>query len=188
MVLAYDSANAPAEGTAILFLSLFTLLLTACALWHAAGWRIPLPAPLARIFGPHYKGLVPWILPVALLYGLVSLGVAPLLDRARVGHLEAEDLEVSQGTIGRVWETRQGTRDTRLFAERAKRTRIVEGFSLGDESFSWPKARCLSAATLCALSDSAVPLHAGLRVKVTWFRDPLAFGRRRIVRLEVEPH
>ncbi len=187
MIVAYDSANAPMDGTAILYLILFAAMLVGCAVWHISRRTIPLPRPIWRLFSRNYTGRMPWIIPVAIVVGGLFLGGLPLIDRYRVSRMDRDDMQVTSGAISKMWDTRRTELERVWWSdERQKRARVTQGFDIGDESFSWPYSECTSTATLCSYSESKVQLREGLPVKVTWFEDPWQFGRRRIVRVEAE--
>ncbi len=185
MVVAYDSANAPMDGAAILYLILFAAMLAGCVFWQLSGRTIPLPRPIWRLFSRNYTGRMPWIIPLAIVLGAFWLGGLPLIDRYRVSHMDGDDLQVTSGTISKMWDLRRTELERVWWSDqRQKRARVTQGFDIGEESFSWPFSECASTATLCSYSDSKVLLREGLPVKVTWFEDPWQFGRKRIVRLE----
>ncbi len=185
MIVAYDNADAPFEGAAMLYLTLFTLLALGALLWRLTGRELLVPGPFAHLLGRRKLRSLPRLVPLALLGAALVLGLVPLIDRVRVDNLDPARLHVVRGTITRTWEQRRTERAYDPFVNsHEKRTRTTQGFSVGDIAFTWPQSRCTSSATLCAFTQSKVPLHKGMQVVVTWFTDPLSLGRRRIVRIE----
>ena len=141
-------------------------LLAGCLVWRLTGcklkWYVPLAIALFGIFG----------------------GAVPVWDQLRVRKLAVSEpgLAVTRGTVTQVWHIATRSRDMSSSSMRY-RTTVSEGFDVGANRFSWTTGSCLSAASLCSLSNVARPIVEGMAVEVLWFEDSAQGNEHRVVLL-----
>lgn len=168
MITAYDRSMAPFDWVAILYLIFFALLFLGARWWKRSGRRMPRHMPAA-----------------ILLAGL-WFGGLPLFDQLRVGAMDMDQMRVTKGRISKLWDIRTRSRNTDPLSFQKHQANVTHGFDIGEESFSWHEGSRCPVATFCGFAGRPPYLREGQKVEITWFADPLRFGKRRIVKLLIE--
>ncbi|WP_333702168.1 hypothetical protein [Sphingobium yanoikuyae] len=168
MITAYDRSMAPFDWAAILYLIFFALLFLGARWWKRSGRRMPRYTPAA-----------------ILLAGL-WFGGLPLFDQLRVGAMDMDQMSVTKGRISKLWDIRTRSRNTDPLSFQKHQANVTHGFDIGEESFSWHEGSRCPVATFCGFAGGPPYLREGQKVEITWFADPLRFGKRRIVKLLIE--
>ena len=165
-MILFDGAALPLPGYVYAICIGALGLLAGCLVWRLTGrklkWYVPLAITLIGIFG----------------------GAVPVWDQLRVRKLavSAAGFTVTRGTVTQVWHIATRTRDMTSSSLRYKTT-VSEGFDVGANRFSWKTGSCLSAASLCSLSNSKQPIVEGMAVEVHWFEDSAQGNEHRVVLL-----
>lgn len=170
MIVAFDGAQVPYSGYWPGLVALAAL--AGCLVWKLTGRSLR------------------WYVPVVIVIIGVLAGGVPLWDQHRVRERVAsgKGVQVTRGRIDQTWHISERRRDFSGSNNSIRyKTVVSEGFDVGQDRFSWVRGSCLSAAALCNLASTRIPLVRGMEVEVHWFVDPAQGDDRRVVRLLARP-